>query len=234
MINKIDWPKLRETFPLHQKVFLDYISRLRVCVESYKNGEINVETALRTCKIILYEIDDPEFPFFAVKNFGGLFSVIFYQLPEISALRQVPTLQSKERHKVIWWKIFMYKDRERRKYKRIEKPFMARLRIKQYEGLEISSAEWDVVTLSDLSAGGAFFDYNKNLGIDSLLDLNIDVSTDTPTIKCVGKVTRIEQSQPHTIYRMATEFTEIGEQEKEIINTTVEKVLEQQNQTSLT
>ncbi len=226
MINKIDWPKLRETFPLHQKVFLDYISRLRVCVESYKNGEVNVDTALRTCKIILDEIDDPEFPFFAVKNFRGLFSVIFYQLPEISALRRVPTLQSKERHKVNWWKIFMCKDRERRKYKRIEKPFMARLRIKQYEGLEISSAEWDVVTLGDLSAGGARFSYNKNLGIDSLLDLNIDVSTDTPTIKCVGKVTRIEQSQPHYTLRIATEFTGIEEKGKEMINTTVEEILE--------
>ncbi len=36
----------------------------------------------------------------------------------------------------------MYNDLERRKYKRKEKPYMARLRIKQYEGLEISSAEW--------------------------------------------------------------------------------------------
>ncbi len=46
---------------------------------------------------------------------------------------------------------------ERREYKRIEKPYMTRLRIKQYEGLEISSAEWDIVALKDLSAGGAFF-----------------------------------------------------------------------------
>ena len=42
----------------------------------------------------------------------------------------------------------------KRKYKRIEKPYMARLRIKQYEGLEISSSEWDMVALRDLSAGG--------------------------------------------------------------------------------
>ncbi len=54
---------------------------------------------------------------------------------------------------------------ERRIYKRIEKPYMARLRVKQYEGLEISSSEWDMVALKDLSAGGALFNYNKNLGI---------------------------------------------------------------------
>ncbi len=128
----------------------------------------------------------------------------------------------------------MYNNRERRKYKRTEKPYMARLRIKQYEDLEISSAEWDMVALKDLGAGGALFYYSKYLGLGSLLDLKIDVSTAMPTVKCAGKVTRIEYTQPHSIIRIATEFTEISEQEKKIINTTVEKVLEQQNQTSLT
>ncbi len=128
----------------------------------------------------------------------------------------------------------MYKYREKRKYKRKEKPYMARLRIKQYEGLERSSAEWDVVALKDLSAGGALFYYSKYLGLGSLLHLKIDVSTATPTVKCAGKVTRIEYTQPHSILRIATEFTEIDEQEKEIINTNVEKVLEQANKTSLT
>ena len=127
----------------------------------------------------------------------------------------------------------MYKYREKRKYKRTEKPYMARLRIKQYEGLERSSAEWDVVALKDLSAGGALFYYSKYLGLGALLHLKIDVSTATPTVKCAGKVTRIEYTQPHSILRIATEFTEIDEQEKEIINTNVEKVLEQDNKTSV-
>jgi hypothetical protein len=107
----------------------------------------------------------------------------------------------------------------------MEKPFMARLQIKQYEGLEISSSEWVIVALKDLSAEGALFYCNEYLGLGSLLDLKIDVSTATPTIKCTGKVTRIEFDQPHSILRTATEFTEIGEQEKEIINTTIEKAL---------
>ncbi len=115
---------------------------------------------------------------------------------------------------------------ERRKYKRIEKPYMARLRIKQYKGLEKPSAEWDMVTVKDLSAGGIRFNYNKNLGLGTLMDLKIDVSTAMPTVKCAGKVTRIEYTQPHSILRIATEFTEISEQEKEMINTTVEKALE--------
>lgn len=224
MMTKIDWPKLRETFPLHQKVFLDYISRLRSCIEDYKNGEINVDIALKTCNVILYEIDDPEFPFFAVKNFRELFYIILYQLPKISALRQVPIPQLKAQRKVNWWKVLMYKNIERRKYKRIEKPFMARLRIKQYEGLEISSTKWEVVVLRDLSAGGTLFDYNKILSIDSILDLNIDISPFAPTIKCVGRVARIQQSQPHYTLRIATEFTDIQEKEKELISKTLEDI----------
>jgi hypothetical protein len=81
MINKTDWPKLRENTVLHRKELMDYVSRLRVCVESYKNREIDADTALRICREILSEIDDPEFPFFAVRNYRGLFSFILYQLP---------------------------------------------------------------------------------------------------------------------------------------------------------
>ncbi len=70
------------------------------------------------------------------------------------------------------------------------------------------------------------FIYNKNLGIDSLLDLKIDVSKATLTINCVGKIMRIDEPIPPSIFGIATEFTEIDEHEKKIINTTVEKVLE--------
>ncbi len=224
MIKKIDWPELRETLPLHQKVFLDYISRLTACVESYKNGEINVDTALKTCKIIFDEINDPDFPFFAAKNFEGLFSIIFYQLPKILALRQALTLQSKEQLKVKWQKILSYDGIEKRKYKRIEKPFIARFRVRQYDDHETVSTKWDMVAVKDLSAGGMLFIYNKNLGIDSLLDLKIEVSKTTPTINCVGKIIRIDEPPiSPSVFGIATEFTKIGEQEKAMINTTLLK-----------
>jgi hypothetical protein len=89
MINKTDWPKPRENSALHRKVLMDYVSRLRVCVESYKNGEIDAETTLRTCREILSEIDDPEFPFFAVRHFRKLFSFILYQLPSYQTRQPV-------------------------------------------------------------------------------------------------------------------------------------------------
>ena len=81
MINKSDCPRTRGVSVLHRKALLDYVSRLSVCVESYKNGKIDAGTCLRICKKILNEIDNPEFPFFAVRNFSELFAFILYQLP---------------------------------------------------------------------------------------------------------------------------------------------------------
>ncbi len=81
MINKSDWPKPRGVSVLHRKALLDYVSRLSVCVESYKSGEIDADTTLKICRRILNEIDDPEFPFFAVRNFSELFAFILYKLP---------------------------------------------------------------------------------------------------------------------------------------------------------
>ncbi len=114
----------------------------------------------------------------------------------------------------------------KRKYKRTEKPHMARLRIKQYEGLEISSAEWYIFALKDLSVGGALFYYSKYLGLGSLLDLKIYVPNSVLIINCVGKVTRIEQFKPTSVFAIAIKFIDIGEYQKEIINTTIEAVLE--------
>ena len=119
----------------------------------------------------------------------------------------------------------MFDVQERRKFRRIEKPYMARFRIKQYEGLEMSSTEWDMVPVRDISAGGLAFNYTKNSGLNSLLDFKIDIPLFPPTINCVGKIIRVEEPQPHSTYRIATEFTEIDKQEKEKLNTAIEKLL---------
>ncbi len=119
----------------------------------------------------------------------------------------------------------MYNDLERRDYKRIEKLFMVRFRTIPLVAKKMVSTDWDVVAVKDLSAGGMRFNYKKDLGLGSFLDLKIDISKSTPTINCVGKVTRIDHSHLHSMLRIATEFTEIDEQEKEVINTTVEEII---------
>ncbi len=102
---------------------------------------------------------------------------------------------------------------------------MAGVRVKQHEGHETGSTGWDSVTLYSLSAGGTFFIYKKDLGIGTLLDLKIDVPGFMLIKNCVGKVTRIEQFHlpPTSMFCIAIKFIDIGEHEKEVINTAVEQ-----------
>ena len=122
----------------------------------------------------------------------------------------------------------MYNDIERRKCKRKEKPYMVRFRTIPLAAKKMVSTDWNVGAVKNLSARGMLFDcnidYNKNLELDSLLDLKIDVSIITPTINCVGKIIRISESIPPSIFGIATEFAEIEEHEKEMISKAIEEV----------
>ncbi len=125
----------------------------------------------------------------------------------------------------------MYNDQKRRKNERHEnlprkEPIvMARFKIRSDEAQEIESDDWDSVFLMNLSEGGIFFYYMKDLGIGTLLDLKI-VPNSVLIINCVGKVIRIDKTRHTSTFGIAIEFTEIDEQEKEMINTIVEKTLE--------
>jgi CheY-like chemotaxis protein len=112
-----------------------------------------------------------------------------------------------------------------RKYTRVEKPFSSRFRIKQYEERETPLPDWDTVALKNLSAGGMLFNCNKNLEVDSVLDLEINMSETTLSINCVGKTIRIKESERDSMFDVAIEFTEIDKQEREMINITAEQIL---------
>ena len=120
---------------------------------------------------------------------------------------------------------------EKRKYERIEKPFIIKLQsIPDEEPKERISPDWDMVVAKDLGAGGVFFQCSKNLGIGTALDLKIGFSTSTPPIKCVGVVVRIKK-QPYTsIFGIAVAFTKIDAHEKEMINRTALGISRQKNQ----
>ncbi len=128
----------------------------------------------------------------------------------------------------------MYKGQERRKYKRVEKPYTARFKIRS-DAQETRSDDWDSVILKNLSAGGTYFIYKKDLGVSTLLDFKIEVSKSKPPVNTVGEVIRIEQLQlpPYSMFCIAIKFTDIGKQEKEAINTAVEKALVLDNRTSV-
>ncbi len=135
---------------------------------------------------------------------------------------------------------------EKRKYKRIElekkkyieivTPFIARFRYKQWDFSNPLSLEWTMVAVRNLSAGGMMFDYytrsrdyNEELGFGSLLELKIDFIKSKPIISCIGRVVRIEDAHANDMFRIATEFTEINNLDLEVINTTVEAILESES-----
>jgi hypothetical protein len=104
----------------------------------------------------------------------------------------------------------MYKIQERRKYIRIEKPYIIRFRVKPND--DRVTKDWDMVATRNLSAGGIFFYSSTNLEVGTILDLKIGFSRSYPTIICVGKVIRVPKHQVPIINGYAVEFTEIDEQ----------------------
>ena len=120
----------------------------------------------------------------------------------------------------------------KKKYKEIVTPYIARFRVKQCEDEKTYSTEWSFVAVKTLSVGGIMFDYynkcryyNKNLEVDSILELKIDFIKSMPTINCIGRVVRIDDAHANSMFRIATEFTDINDLDREIINTTVEAIL---------
>jgi hypothetical protein len=114
---------------------------------------------------------------------------------------------------------------ERRKFKRVEKPYITRFRIRPDEVQDMVQTDWDMVAVNDLCAGGVFFNASRNLEIGTILDLKISFSKSTPPIKCVGKVARVKKHLNTLIFGIVTEFTEADEHIKEMINKTAEKII---------
>jgi hypothetical protein len=114
----------------------------------------------------------------------------------------------------------------KKKYKEIVAPYIARFRNKQWNSINRLSIEWNIVAVKNLSAGGIMLDYYKdNLNIGSILELKIDFIVSKPSISCIGRVVRIEDTHANSMFRIATEFTAINDLDREIINVTVDAIL---------
>ena len=226
MIIQSDWPKPGENSSFSREQNLNYIALLVECLKEYRDGKINADMTLRVCRQILHEIKDPEFPFFAVQNFKELFSFILYQLPEAAYRCQEALRKSKRQGQDGGKTIPIYDGLEKRKYPRIEKPFMVRFRINQYEGHKMVRSNWDMIAIKNLSTMGVCFYHNKNLGIGSLIDLKLDISHSMETISCVGKVIRIRKTHGYPGFSIVTEFTVIDKEEKAMIEKTAKGILQ--------
>ncbi len=113
-----------------------------------------------------------------------------------------------------------YAGPERRMYKRIVKNFIANVRPKPMEGGDGTS--WNMVTIKNLGAGGALFNYDRELDIDSLIEMKINFPMAPSPINCVGKIVRTEKKAANSIIAIAAMFTDIEDSFKETINKAAE------------
>ena len=115
----------------------------------------------------------------------------------------------------------MYDGPERRKHKRVKKPYM--VRFKKHDD---AAGKWDMVAVLNIGAGGMLFYYNQDLGADSILDIKINVSSDSPDIECAGKVLRVEE-MPLGMYLVAVNFVDIDETSQETVQKTLDELPEE-------
>ena len=111
----------------------------------------------------------------------------------------------------------MHKGFEKRRYARINKPFIARFKEKDVPG-------WDIVTLQNLGVGGTIFNYNRKFELGSLIDFKIDFPSGENPVKCTGRVIRVEEPYFPPIFGVATDFTDIDRRTIDLISRTVLKM----------
>jgi hypothetical protein len=114
-------------------------------------------------------------------------------------------------------------DADRRRYKRIERQFIARFQIRPHESPKEAFAGWDMVTVRNLSAGGVNFNYDKDLGVGSVMDFKVNFPDYEPPINCLAKVIRIGKA-PYGLFHIAAEFSGMDEREKQMINDLAESL----------
>jgi hypothetical protein len=113
----------------------------------------------------------------------------------------------------------IYGGPERRKHKRIQKPYM--VRFKPHEDPE---SKWDMVAVLNFGAGGALFYHANPVESDQILDIKINFTPSKDTITCQGKVIRCE-SVPAGMFLIAVNFVDMDELQQEYVNKTIEDLI---------
>ncbi|NQT23226.1 MAG: PilZ domain-containing protein [Candidatus Omnitrophica bacterium] len=117
---------------------------------------------------------------------------------------------------------------ERRKHRRLKRHFIVKFRIKSqtkpHKDKDEASAKWEMVTLQDLSAGGALFNYNEKIDVGTFIDFMIEFPLGEGDIQCVARVLRCNPIPARPLFGIAVIFAEISEEEAERINLFVEEI----------
>ncbi|MCK5450722.1 MAG: PilZ domain-containing protein [Candidatus Omnitrophica bacterium] len=107
--------------------------------------------------------------------------------------------------------------KNKREYKRIQKPFIVRFRVKPEKDLGGFFPGWDIVTAQNLSAGGILFNYDQRIELTSKLDLKINFPTMRGIIDCSGKVLRMDEIPNSARIRVAVIFADLNPRDKKDI-----------------
>lgn len=115
--------------------------------------------------------------------------------------------------------------REKRKHERIERPVTARFRV-YTEGDSKTAHNWDMVTITNLSQGGMFFDYVDKFALGTILEFNIALPSTREWVHCLARVCRVDRKSPPgsrriPVYGVAVNFTEIEEGKEESLQTLI-------------
>jgi PilZ domain len=100
---------------------------------------------------------------------------------------------------------------EKRKNPRIKKPCYAQVNIY----LNGKPADWEIVTLRDLSSGGMSFSYHKPLQVGTLIKAKIKFPPAEGPVEVTGKVVRL--GREGVLLSTGIEFTEIDPKQQELI-----------------
>lgn len=211
MENNINRSILNGKFSLCREVSLHYISRLEECVNRFRRGEIDAATSLIKCKKILNEIDDPEFPYFAVNHYRNLFLFILYKLPKALSNEEVKNGKAKN--------LSPLQGGEKRKYQRVNLPFRVMFRLRK----KLFPSFWNIATTENLGMMGMLFHHKNVMKTDSLVDLKIGISQTTQTINCIGKTIRTCDHPDTSRSGVAIQFVYIGESERKALNQLITK-----------
>lgn len=112
----------------------------------------------------------------------------------------------------------------RRRYKRIKKPFMVSFRVRKHKDAGKDDPRWDMIAVVNLGAGGILFYYNHKLKVGTQLDLIVNFSQKEDPIYSIGKVIRVEELPFSYMFLVAVVFEEIDEKQREIIENVAEEL----------
>jgi len=120
----------------------------------------------------------------------------------------------------------MPQDSNKRKFKRINKPYALKMRARKGDDWSITFHEWESVVAMNLNVGGVFCYHAFNdLEVDSLVDLRIYLSRNSRPIDCVGKIIRIKKDPISPLDEIAVSFVEMDDLKREKLNKYINNIL---------